>query len=213
MGKKIPAILSGYQIYLKGILLILIGCIPYAWSMVVINHVSTIPGSAIGISVICNVLFKTPIGVVNLLLNVPIMFIGTFFFGRKILLYTIVALAGTSFLIDWWVPLYASHMIGNPFVLTILGGILMGIGAGIILSTGASLAGTTMIGKLLILKFTRMKLGNVLIILDGMIICCGALLMHNVMALLYSAIYTIICTKIIDLIFYNLPKCVGYQSR
>lgn len=213
MGKKIPAILSGYQIYLKGILLILIGCIPYAWSMVVINHVSTIPGSAIGISVICNVLFETPIGVVNLLLNVPIMFIGTFFFGRKILLYTIVALAGTSFLIDWWVPLYASHMIGNPFVLTILGGILMGIGAGIILSTGASLAGTTMIGKLLIFKFTRMKLGNVLIILDGMIICCGALLMHNVMALLYSTIYTIVFTKIIDLIFYNLPKCVGYQSR
>lgn len=197
---------SGYKIYFKEILLILIGCVPYAWSMVVIDNVSTIPGSMIGVSVICNMLFGTPIGIINVLLNVPLMLIGMFFLGRKMLLYTVTALAGTSFLIDWWVPMFAPFFVKKPLILTIVGGVLMGIGAGLILLAGASLAGTTVIGKLLLRKFPRIQLGNVLILLDGIIICCGAFLLRDTMALLYSAIYTIICTKIIDYILYVLPQ-------
>lgn len=209
MGGNVSDVPLAFRRCFKEIFLILLGCAPYACSMVMIDKVSTIPGSVIGISAICNALLGTPIGVVNLLLNVPLMIIATFFLGRKMLLYTIEALIGTSCLIDWWVPIFAPGISGNPFMLTVLGGLLMGIGSGMILLTGATLAGTTVVGRLLILKFPEMKLGNVLIVLDGIILCSGALLMHDAMALFYSAVYTVICMKVIDFILYVLPKYGG----
>lgn len=206
MEESHSSVLSRYKTYFKEILLILTGCIPYAWSLVVIDNVSTIPGSVLGISVICNTLFGTKIGAVNLLVNLPLMLIGTMFLGKKVLAYTVIALAGTSCLIDWWVPVFASFFVANPLVLTVLGAVLMGIGSGLILLSDASLAGTTILGKLLLLKFPGIRLGNLLILLDGVIICCGAFLMHDGTALLYSAVYTVVCMKIIDWILYVLPK-------
>ena len=213
MGQSDGSVLSGYRTYFREVLLILIGCVPYAWSLVMIDNISTIPGSVLGISVICNTLFGTRIGLLNILVNVPLMVIGTFFLGRKVLVYTIIALAGTSYLIDLWVPVFAIYFTMNPLILTFGGAVLMGIGSGLILRSGASLAGTTILGKLLMLKWRGMKLGNLLILLDGIIICCGALLLHDGKPLLYSAFYTVVCMKVIDWILYVSPKWKCVESE
>ncbi len=190
--------LVSYRTYIREILMILAGCIPYAWSFVVIHNISTIPGSIVGVATICNRLLGTSIGVLNVILNIPLMIAGTWLLGRKMLLYTGIALVGTSALIDWWVPVFADKISVSPLWGAVWGGILMGIGAGIILYPGSSLAGTTVIGKMIQIKFPKQKLGNILIVLDSIIIVCGAVLMRDITILLYSLLYTLICMKIID---------------
>ena len=117
-----------YRTYIREILMILAGCIPYAWSFVVIHNISTIPGSIVGVATICNRLLGTSIGVLNVILNIPLMIAGTWLLGRKMLLYTGIALVGTSALIDWWVPVFADKISVSPLWGAVWGGILMGIG-------------------------------------------------------------------------------------
>lgn len=187
-----------YRAYICEILMILAGCVPYAWSFVVIHNISTIPGSIVGVATICNRLLGTSIGVLNVIFNIPLMIAGTFLLGRKMLLYTGIALVGTSALIDWWVPVFAAKISVSPLWGAVWGGILMGIGTGFILYPGSSLAGTTVIGKMIQIKSPKQKLGNILIVLDSIIIVCGAILMKDITILMYSLIYTLICMKIID---------------
>jgi uncharacterized membrane-anchored protein YitT (DUF2179 family) len=192
------------------ILLILAGCIIYALSIICISQVTIVPGSVIGIAVICNTIFKTPIGIVNLVLNIPILIIGTKFIGKKLLLYTLLTLFGTSLLIDLFNPLSVHVPLWQPLVISILGGLSMGIGAGILLKAGATMGGTTAIARLIQLKYPAFKIGNSLILMDGVIIIFGVVFLKDYMALVYSILYTVVCMKTIDLILYRLkysPIC------
>jgi uncharacterized membrane-anchored protein YitT (DUF2179 family) len=182
------------------ILLILAGCIIYALSMICISQVNIVPGSVIGIAVICNMIFKTSTGIVNLVLNIPILLMGAKFIGRKLLIYTILTLFGTSLLIDFCTPLSIYVPSWHPIIISILGGLVMGIGAGILLKTGATMGGTTAVARLIQLKYPAFKIGNTLILMDGIIIICGAGLLRDFMALVYSILYTVVCMKTIDLI-------------
>lgn len=65
-----------------------VGCILYAVSTILINPVDIVPGSVLGVSVIVHDLWGTPIGLVNLICNAPIMVLCTMCFGKRILIYS-----------------------------------------------------------------------------------------------------------------------------
>jgi uncharacterized membrane-anchored protein YitT (DUF2179 family) len=192
------------------ILLILVGCIIYTLSIIFINQVNIVPGSVIGIAVICNMTLGAPTGIVNLILNIPILIISTKLIGKKILLYTLLTLFVIFLLIDMCSPLSIYVPSWNPIVISILGGLIMGIGAGILLKAGATMGGTTAVARLIQLKYPAFKIGNALILMDGVIIICGVIFLKDYMALVYSILYTVVCMKTIDLILYRLkysPIC------
>lgn len=94
--------------YGKEVLVILGGCALYAVSMALIDHVSIISGNMMGIAVVCHTLFdwlhtavasghwpphqrplcaaeyNWPIGLVNVVISIPTIFIGTLVIGKKI---------------------------------------------------------------------------------------------------------------------------------
>ena len=123
--------------------LLIIGCLIYALSMEYVNQIQVIPGSMLGIAVTANHLLGTPNGLVNLLLNIPIMILITRKQGPKILIYTAFIMAFTSLLIDtfsWMTPLFT--FIGS-IPTALIGGVTMGIGAGLLIAAGGTMAGTT----------------------------------------------------------------------
>ena len=84
-------------------LLIVVGSILYALSVVLfIDPIHVIPGSVTGIAVITKALFNTPIGVVNLVINIPLILVAVFYLGKKLLIYTVITIFLTSVLMDWW---------------------------------------------------------------------------------------------------------------
>ena len=64
------------------VLWIVVGCLLYSLSVVwFIDPAQIIPGSVTGIAVVTKALFGIPIGVLNLVVNIPLVLIGVFYLG------------------------------------------------------------------------------------------------------------------------------------
>lgn len=176
----------------------LVGMILYAASTLFIDAVPVIPGSMLGISIICYTLLGTPVGVVNLCGNFPIFFLCIKILGKKSLIYTVLNLAGCSLLIDLWRPYFPAVPLENHLVIASIAGLVMGVGAGLMLRVGGTLAGTTALSMIVQKKLPRFKVGTILLCIDSMIVLAGAILLKNAMALVYSEIYAILCSVAID---------------
>ena len=65
------------------VLWIVVGCILYSLSVVwFLDPAQIIPGSVTGIAVVTKALFGIPIGVLNLVINIPLVLIGVFYLGN-----------------------------------------------------------------------------------------------------------------------------------
>ena len=181
--------------------MLVIGSIFYVLSTIMINPVDIVPGSVLGISVVAHALSGISIGTVNLLCNAPIMVICTLCFGKKILIYTIAIIGATSAMIDWWLPLFPAILVQHGLLLAILGGFLMGMGAGLLMRAGGTMGGTTAIGRILQRKYPDMNMGRALFIMDTVVILAGSILLMSFTGLLYSIVYTFVCSKVIDFVY------------
>ena len=180
-------------------LLLLVGCVIYALSTVLIRDASIIPGSFLGIAVALHHAFGFHTGLVNLLMNIPVMVLVTRKLGTKVLIYTIFIIAFTSLLIDWWSPLCAEVRM-NIYLRAGIGGITMGIGAGMLIIAKGTMAGTTALTLLLQKVFRRFSFGTILFAIDSLIVLTGAIIIKDWMAVLYSLLYSFCCAKTMDLV-------------
>lgn len=181
-------------------LLLLTGCVIYAASTVLIRDVDVIPGSFLGIAVALHKALGFHAGRVNLLMNIPVMILVTRKMGVKVLIYTIFIMAATSLLIDLWMP-YGPDMRGwNVYLLSALGGVIMGIGAGLLLLAKGTMAGTTALTLLLQRVLRKLSFGTILFCIDSLIVLLGSAVVHNWRAILYSLLYSLCCAKTMDLV-------------
>lgn len=177
------------------------GCVIYALSMVYVNQIEVIPGSMLGLAVTANSLFGTPIGAVNLLLNVPVMLLVTKKQGVKVLAYTVIILAGTSALMDLWAWMTPEGG-GGPLLVAAAGGVAMGLGAGMLMAAGGTMAGTTALALLVKKRAARLSYGTILFAMDCTIMLACALALRSWSAILYSALYGFVVAKVMDAVMW-----------
>lgn len=193
------------------ITLLIIGCVIYALSCVLIKDVAVIPGSFLGIAVTANKMTGVPVGMTNLLLNIPVMVLATRKLGPKVLIYTVFIMTATSLLIDWWSPLFPVIR-GNAYWLSVAGGVSMGLGAGLLILAKGTMAGTTALTLLVQKVLTRFRFGTILFAMDGCIVLLGAVIaVGDWRAILYSLLYSFSCAKTMDLIMI-LGQKFGLES-
>lgn len=181
---------------------LILGSIIYAISVpLFIDPLNIIPGSVTGVAVIIKALTGLPIGVMSILINIPLIILGFFKIGKKLLVYTIIAILTTSGLID----LMSTF---NPFtssaiLASIFGGAIMGIGLGLILKSGGTTGGTTVLGRIVNQKYPNLLLGNILLIGDFIIILCGSILLRDGDLLLLSLVNLYACVVFINKVMYT----------
>lgn len=181
---------------------ILVGCVLYALSVVwFLDPAKIIPGSVTGIAVVTKALFDIPIGILNLLINAPLVLIAVFFLGKKLLVYTALTVLLTSVLMDWWAAL--PPVTNDMLLASVFGGVLMGIGLGLILKGGATTGGTTVVGRLVVRKYPNLPIGTILLIGDFIIITVGSVLLKDWDLFLYSVLDLYICVIAIDKVMYG----------
>ena len=180
-------------------ILLLTGCIIYALSTVLIKDVDVIPGSFLGIAVALNKALGLHTGMMNLLMNIPVMILVTRKLGRKVLVYTVFIMAFTSLLIDWWAPQFP-EVRWNVYLLAGVGGITMGIGAGMLILAKGTMAGTTALTLLLQRIFKKQSFGTILFSVDSLIVLLGTVIVGNWKAILYSLLYSLCCAKTMDIV-------------
>lgn len=114
---------------IKELLKIAIGCLIYSLSVVLfIDPVQIIPGSVTGIGVVVKALTGFPIGALNLIINIPLVIIGTMVLGKKLLVYTGLTVLLTSAFMDLFA--FMEPFTQDVLLASIFGGILMGVEIG-----------------------------------------------------------------------------------
>ena len=183
------------------ILTILLGAAIYAFGLtyfVVPNHL--FEGGATGITLITFYLFKIPVSLMNLLINIPLFILAWKIFGAKSL-YS--SLLGTLALSAWLafferIPLHIDLQ-GDLLITALIAGILLGIGLGIIFNAGGTTGGTDIVARI-INKYTHISMGKLLFILDFCILMLILLIFKDLRLVSYTLLFDFIVSRVSDLI-------------
>ena len=175
---------------------IVIGTLLAAISLVCLVPHKIAPGGVSGIGTVIYHLFNVPVGVTMLVINVPLLIIGTKKLGGKFGLRTIVATILLSVFTD---ALKLPSLTDSPVLATVYGGLFMGVGLGIVLSASATTGGTDLFAKLIHSSFPIVSMGFILFLIDFLVVLTAAIVFGPDEAL-YAFICIFIIAKMIDLI-------------
>jgi uncharacterized membrane-anchored protein YitT (DUF2179 family) len=164
-----------------------------------------VPGGVFGICIVMHHLWGLPIGLMGLILNIPLTIIGVKILGPRFGVKTVVGFTLASIFIDgltyFWgeVPLVENDVLLS----SIFGGVLVGIGLGLIFKARATSGGSDIIA-MIIAKYTKMPVGQLLILVDSVIVLVGLVAFGDWKIPLYSWIVIFITGKVIDTVLQGI---------
>jgi uncharacterized membrane-anchored protein YitT (DUF2179 family) len=158
-----------------------------------------VPGGVYGIGIMLHHLVGIPIGLTGLAFNIPLTIIGIRLLGPRFGIKTIVGFVLASVFIDGmtWIWGEAPLVPDDILLSSIFGGVLIGFGLGLIFKSRATSGGSTIIAMIMA-KYTRMPLGQTLMVVDGVIVLFGLVAFGDWTIPLYSWIVIYITGKVID---------------
>ena len=155
-------------------------------------------GGFSGLATILYYIFKVPASIGLTLLNIPAFLITWKVLGLKYGFRSFIGMIGCS------LGIQIGESIGvltSDFMLAALyGGLLSGIGIALTYRAGGSTGGTDLVAKLVQAKKPYLNLGEILLIVDGVIIGILAFTFSSIEIALYSVVATFVMTKMLDLI-------------
>lgn len=153
----------------------LAGCFLYALglNLFFVPH-QFIAGGFTGIAMIIYYLAGFPIGVTNILMNIPILLLSLRFMGRFYTVTTIVATIALSVIIDATSVLSGWSGVKDPLIAAISGGVLLGTGCGILYRYNSNSGGLDVIGAI-VKKYYNLEIGYVVFTLNCLIVAVSGL--------------------------------------
>ncbi len=152
--------------YFKQVLLLTIGILIfsiYAGILLPFNNLGT--GGALGLALVLHKYTNINIGTAQLLINIPLFYIGYKYVGKKFMILTGIVILLSSFLIDYLPLIITPVNLNDKIVATIFSGILSGIAMCCILISGGSTGGSDITGKYFVKKF-NLNLPTVFLVQD-----------------------------------------------
>ena len=165
-------------------------------------------GGATGITLITYYLFKIPVSLMNLLINIPLFVLAWKLLGKKSLY---LSLLGT-FSVSAWMAIFEAiplshryhHFIFNAFkgdilLACIASGVVLGLGLGIIFNAGGTTGGTDILARIFN-KYTSLSMGKLMLIVDAIVLITVVVVFQDVRTAMYTLFFILIDTLVIDLI-------------
>ncbi len=140
-----------------------------------------------------------PIGLVSWLINIPLLILGVKILGPRFGFKTIVGFSACSYFIDFLTSIWGMTPLAPDVLLScVFGGILIGFGLALIFKARGTTAGSDIIA-MIIAKYTKMSLGQLIIYIDSMIVLLALIAFKDWQIPLYSWIVIYITGKVIDI--------------
>lgn len=162
-------------------------------------------GGLTGIAMILYYITGFPIGMANLLLNVPILLLSLRFMGKFYTLITIIGTVLCSVFLDMTAFLAETCVVKDPLVSAISGGVVLGVSMGMLYRYNSNTGGLDVIGAI-IKKYYNLEIGYVVFALNFLIVLGSAFIFTLELA---------ICTLISMYINGNLSSriVIGFAQR
>lgn len=156
-------------------------------------------GGIAGIGTIIYYLLKIPMGTTIILLNIPLFLISILKIGKSFFVKSLIGTISLSIFIDWLDKFKA--LTQDRFLACIYGGIIIGVGTAIILKVNSSTGGTDMVTYIAKKYKPSIKTGNIIVIIDIIIVTLNMFFFREIEIGLYSGIAIYLMGKIIDILF------------
>ena len=193
----------------KDILAIILGAGIFSfWIYFLVIPFHFYEGGATGITLITYYLFKIPVSLMNLLINIPLFVLAWKLLGKKSLY---LSLLGT-FSVSAWMAIFEAmplshryhHFIfdafkGDILLACIASGVVLGLGLGIIFNAGGTTGGTDILARIFN-KYTSLSMGKLMLIVDAIVLTTVVVVFQDVRTAMYTLFFILIDTLVIDLI-------------
>ncbi|MEW8970839.1 YitT family protein [Mesobacillus jeotgali] len=189
--------LNGLRI--KNIFFILLGAAIFSFGLVHFNMQNNLAeGGFTGITLLLYFVFGWSPSITNLLLNLPLFFIGWKLLGRNVFIYTIIGTVGVSI----FLAIFQKYQIEMPlyedlFLAALFAGVFIGIGLGIIFRYGGTTGGVDIIARLA-QKYFGWTMGRTMFMFDFGVITLSLLTYLNYREAMYTLVVVFVGARVID---------------
>ena len=191
---------------LRKILGLTIGAIIYSAGLnlfLIPNHI--IDGGVTGISLLVQALTGVPFSLLIVVLNLPFFYLGYKRLGAGLAVSATYAIVILSLCSSYFEQLKPATT--DPFLSTIFGGIIIGIGVGIVIKSGGSTDGTEIVAIWMDNR-TSFSVGEIIMFFNFFILgAAGFVFSWN--SAMYSLIAYFICSRMIDAVSTGLDSSKG----
>lgn len=163
------------------------------------------PGGFTGVAAVINHITNIPTGTMLFIFNIPILILGYIKMGGVFILKTSFVTVLVSLSLDISARLLPIIR-ADGILVSMFGGILMGIGLSLILLRGATTGGIDIIAKFVNRKYRHLSVGKIILMADGIVILLNALVYKNAESALYSIVAMYMGTRLMDVLLYGADK-------
>lgn len=188
-----------YGLKFKNIFFILLGAAIFSFGLVHFNMQNNLAeGGFTGITLMLYFVFGWSPSITNLLLNLPLFFLGWKLLGRSVFIYTIIGTVGVSIFLG----IFQKYQIEMPlyedlFLAALFAGVFIGIGLGIIFRYGGTTGGVDIIARLA-QKYFGWTMGRTMFMFDFGVITLSLITYLNYREAMYTLVVVFVGARVID---------------
>ena len=192
------------QQFIKSIALIIVGTSILSFGSYNFNYQNSVTeGGVLGLILLIKNIFNVSPAITSLMIDLTLFTLGSKFFGKSFLLYSLTSTATFSTTYKIWesIGFLVPNLTHNMLLASILAGIGVGTGVGLVVRGGGASGGDDVIA-LLGSKFTSLKVNQIYLITDGIVLLLS-LVYLDFKQIFFSIIAVTISGKIISLLYKN----------
>lgn len=185
---------------IKEYILFILGSITAAFGTSVFllpNHLSS--GGFSGIATVLYYLFNIQMGTTIMILNIPVFILAYIREGKSFVIRTIICTTIFSQFINIFENI--KPFTNDKILSSVYGGIIIGLGLALVFKGKSSTGGTDLIANIIRTYNREISVGNVLQILDIIVVLLNIIFLKQIEIGLYSAIAIFLINKMLDFIF------------
>lgn len=196
---EVDGLQSGMK--LKNILFILLGAAIFAFGLVHFNMQNNLSeGGFTGITLLMYFLWGWDPAITNIILNIPVFFIGWKILGKQTFLYTLVGTFAVSiFLKLFQIRPFHTYLQSDMTLAALFAGVFIGVGLGIIFRYGGTTGGVDIIARI-VHKYFGFSMGKTMFIFDFCIITLSVFTALDLVKGMYTLVAVYIAARVVDFI-------------
>lgn len=188
------------------LLLEILGCFISAAGIYSFAVASGVPVTGIaGVCAILYRLFGIPMGLSNVLINIPIIFFSYKLLGRSFLLRSLFCMILFAGFTDYLLPLMPVYT-GDRLLATLCGGVIGGIGDALIYMQNSSTGGVDFITMAVKVKHPHLPFGNITFAAALAVILANGLVFQDVDSIIYGLIFNYLVSAVINKMMFGFSS-------
>jgi len=190
MGKSFTRIIKEYSFVIIGALIVGLGIKLFF----IENRIAA--GGFSGLATVMYHFWGFPVGVTVLIMNIPLILLSVLFLGRGLGIKTIMGMVTVSLSID--LMNFLPTLTQDLLLASLMGGVMVGGGLGVIFRQGATTGGTDLTARLVHKFLPFLSVGKFLMLFDITVVIISTLAFKSYELGLYAGVSIFITTKVMD---------------